>query len=81
MINKDELNNRINGEFSQLRHRRLSSLNGPVIPSEDYRGEFRLKSNGAESRSRNHNNNGRATEQIIRDIENSAQSLQALDMN
>ena len=63
MINKEELTNKINGKFSSLKHRRISSLNGPVLEEEKRGGVdsgFKLATID-DDRSKS-NNAGRSTE-------------------
>ena len=79
MINGEELENKINGNFGELRHRRISALGtAPGQGSEaEVDASFRLRQHGEESRLAGEP--GRVTN-FLRDIENSSKKLQSMDM-
>ena len=72
MINNEELENRIAGNFGDLKHRRISALGTNEMPGQEEDKSFRLRQHGEDSRL--HGEPGRVTN-FLQDIENQASRL------
>ena len=83
MINNDELENRIGGNFHELKHRRISALGTAELPNaaddslSNNDASFRLRQHGEDSRLQGEP--GRVTN-FLQDIESHAKKLHSMDM-